>query len=309
MLVFRCECEHVLGVESESSNGGVGECPSCGRIIRVPQVLVNAKGRLRLMGNPSRATPSGAFRQINAKSDPARPSPLSPSANFKNDASVPGPHANGRNAKNDGALSDLRNSQGEAEVFIPEPAENEREPGALTAFGLPAQDKVEDVPEVVVPSTTVSASAKNSKKSGKPQRPLANVASNDPAAATETRIDKNIAAVANAAASSKRRKAEPVPVEKKPFPIIYVLVALVLLVGALTAFALGVFDPAEKPEPVKTPPAQTAPAPVTPPAAVTPPADKAPTDPPPATPETKAETVTPPATKAEEKAPTDTQAK
>src|SRR5262245_34946738 len=64
MLVFRCECEQVLGVEDESSKGGLGECPTCGRIIRVPLGLVNAAGRLRLSGTPSRATPSSALRAI-----------------------------------------------------------------------------------------------------------------------------------------------------------------------------------------------------------------------------------------------------
>src|SRR5438045_6985486 len=62
MLVFRCECEQVLGVESEASKGGLGECPSCGRIIRVPMGLVNAAARLRVTAPPQRA--SGAYRLI-----------------------------------------------------------------------------------------------------------------------------------------------------------------------------------------------------------------------------------------------------
>lgn len=65
MLVFRCECEQVLGVDDESTKGGLGECPTCGRIIRVPKGLVSAAGKLRLAGPPVRAgSTSGAFRQI-----------------------------------------------------------------------------------------------------------------------------------------------------------------------------------------------------------------------------------------------------
>ncbi|HLX62693.1 MAG TPA: hypothetical protein VKX17_15550 [Planctomycetota bacterium] len=62
MLVFRCECDTVLGVDNESSKGGLGECPSCGKIIRVPAGLVNATGKLRLASPPQRA--SGSYRLI-----------------------------------------------------------------------------------------------------------------------------------------------------------------------------------------------------------------------------------------------------
>ncbi len=68
MLVFRCECEQVLGVEDESSKGGLGECPTCGRIIRVPQGLINASGRLRLAGTPARASASVSGRDLRAES-------------------------------------------------------------------------------------------------------------------------------------------------------------------------------------------------------------------------------------------------
>src|SRR5688572_27832982 len=46
MVVFRCECEEVLAVE-ENSGDRLGECPSCGVIVRVPATAMNLKGRLR----------------------------------------------------------------------------------------------------------------------------------------------------------------------------------------------------------------------------------------------------------------------
>src|SRR4051812_20573908 len=46
MVVFRCECEQVLGVDEQHLEK-VGECPSCGRIVRIPKAAANYGGRLR----------------------------------------------------------------------------------------------------------------------------------------------------------------------------------------------------------------------------------------------------------------------
>lgn len=63
MVVFRCECEEVLAVE-ENSGDRLGECPSCGVIVRVPATAMNLKGRLR-----RKAAASQAMRSV-----PAAPS-------------------------------------------------------------------------------------------------------------------------------------------------------------------------------------------------------------------------------------------
>jgi len=54
MVVFRCECEEVLAVE-ENSGDRLGECPSCGVIVRVPATAVNLKGKLRRKAAASQA--------------------------------------------------------------------------------------------------------------------------------------------------------------------------------------------------------------------------------------------------------------
>lgn len=57
MVVFRCECEEVLAVE-ENSGDRLGECPSCGVIVRVPTSAVNLKGKLRRKAAASQAMKS-----------------------------------------------------------------------------------------------------------------------------------------------------------------------------------------------------------------------------------------------------------
>ena len=120
MLVFRCECDDVLGVENESSSGAAGECPSCGRIIRVPNVLVNANGKLRMAGAPSRANTSGTLSPIlDSRIDvpsptPAKSSPLAPITPAKID-----PGSSTGNGNGNGASAALA---GAAKILTPSPA-------------------------------------------------------------------------------------------------------------------------------------------------------------------------------------------
>src|SRR4051812_39165298 len=48
MLVFRCECEQVLSIGEQNAER-LGECPSCGRILRVPaRASATAPAKLRI---------------------------------------------------------------------------------------------------------------------------------------------------------------------------------------------------------------------------------------------------------------------
>ena len=59
MLVFRCACEQVLGIDEQDLDK-LGECPSCGRILRVPKTSVNLSGKLKSMKAAAAAEPPPA---------------------------------------------------------------------------------------------------------------------------------------------------------------------------------------------------------------------------------------------------------
>lgn len=76
MVVFRCECEEVLAVE-ENSGDRLGECPSCGVIVRVPASAANLKGKLRRKAAASQAMRSvPAAPPIAAATAVAEPEPI-----------------------------------------------------------------------------------------------------------------------------------------------------------------------------------------------------------------------------------------
>ncbi|MFH0939215.1 MAG: hypothetical protein V1899_08040 [Planctomycetota bacterium] len=47
MMAFRCACEQVLGIEDQNIDK-LGECQSCGRILRIPKASVSVEGRLKM---------------------------------------------------------------------------------------------------------------------------------------------------------------------------------------------------------------------------------------------------------------------
>lgn len=82
MLVFRCECEEILGVE-ECDLTKMGECPSCGRIVRIPRDAVNAAGKLRVRA-AVHATPAPVLESAVAIAEP-----IAVDAEPTNEAAVP----------------------------------------------------------------------------------------------------------------------------------------------------------------------------------------------------------------------------
>ena len=248
MLVFRCECEHVLGVENDSSRGRAGECPACGRIIRVPPVLIDGAGKLQMAGSPSRASISGALSPIkdlrpsSAAAVPvvAKPEAAASATNSTRASDLVAQVSPSTNAstkvKTAAETSDTSSETllMEAETLSPL---TENEAAEAADMIMP------ELPDAAPARTPVSVVEKDAGALGKKQKGGIKVkAANDPALAVETRIDKNIGTLASAAASSRRRKgvAESAPAAKKAPVMLYVvvIVLLLLVIGALYAFGI-----------------------------------------------------------------------
>lgn len=296
MLVFRCECEQVLGVDNDSNKGGMGECPTCGRIIRVPASLVNASGRLRLAGAPARAmSASGAFRQI--RETPKNGSAIPNVAARTNGASA-------SSAKSAPVFAAAVAESASATTKLAPPVPLKIEAPAPTpsktitpdmGVKTPVSDPIPDAPTEIgmqllgldAAAETVTAKAlvpdknKANVTSGRKDKPgsvkklpvksqklvAAQSDSNDPNAAVETKNDRTIAAVANAAAS-KRGKAESASAApaKKNWVLIYMIGVVVVLAILGICYALGVFSK-DAPKPSTTPGTSTQTNKVTTPAA------------------------------------------
>ena len=72
MLVVRCECEEILGVEEQHLDK-LGECPACGRIIRAPKQAMNLSGKLqaqRLAAVGAKAAPPAPVETAVAVAEP-----------------------------------------------------------------------------------------------------------------------------------------------------------------------------------------------------------------------------------------------
>lgn len=249
MLVFRCECEQVLGVENESTKGGLGECPSCGRIIRVPMGLVDAAGRLRVTAPPQRA--SGAYRLIkDVKPEPkngigsglsAAVPPVPPAA--------PAPQPPAKFPEPTVLSEDL-----EPETLAPLTESSLNRPitdssavetlGEAAAEPQPPQPKPEPQPP--------SASGRKDSLSKKSSRiapvapPQADPDSDpDAAAATESRSDRTLGPAATALA--RRRRSEAAAAETKKSPLtLYLLIGAILVVIVAVLWLAGLFSGAPK---------------------------------------------------------------
>ena len=258
MLVFRCECEHVLGVENESSRGRAGECPSCGRIIRVPPVLIDATGKLQQAGSPTRASISGALSPIKDTRPDFAATPPAASSSTRMNEPVVKPSA----ATRAGAPANNANFEASSETLPMEPETlsplTEHEAAEASLNTLP------ELPEsagAIAAKNPIPPKEKDVKQPGKFQKGSFKAkAANDPAEAVETRIDKNIATLASAAASSRRRKAgvEPVPAAKKAPVMLYIAIVVLLLAGIGALYAFGIIGGSGKKTPEKPPQATPA---------------------------------------------------
>jgi hypothetical protein len=73
MLVFRCECEQVLSVAAQYVEK-LGECPSCGRIVRVPQITTTTQRKIRTgMALNGKGGTSGGHASVAAVAELPRP--------------------------------------------------------------------------------------------------------------------------------------------------------------------------------------------------------------------------------------------
>ncbi len=274
MLVFRCECEQVLGVEDGSTKGGMGECPTCGRVVRVPSGLVSAEGRLRLTGTPSRAMPSGKYSPIsdsprngsNGSAVSGSYKPIVPEIAEPIAPSVPV----ALNAVEIAPVSVEPEIAVPLEIAVPVPTmEAAAEPELGVQISEPETDAVppKAPPEIIietesleaaaaappvsatqpVPTTGKSASKNKPVSVRKPGKGMKSVPprvdANDPNAAVETKNDRNLASVANAAASRRKKvESEAAPPAKKSFMLIYMIAMVALLIGAGVLYAMGFFS-------------------------------------------------------------------
>jgi hypothetical protein len=266
MLVFRCECEQVLGVDDAVNKGKLGECPSCGRIIRVPAGLVDASGKLRFHGTPSRAFEAGPLRELPVRAAP----PAS-----KNGQS----HANGVEQKPPALpatpVAELIPAVPAAPAPVADAAVEAVTLAPLSSDEVRESEVVEDaaaavtamLPTATVPSattaepkdTTTSGKAKSVRKgvpfrSTRPQRPgsakSASVADgealpagNDPAAAVETLNAKGMGTLASAAAARRKRADADGSAQPKNKGVLYLIFGAVVLLAVLLGllYKAGVF--------------------------------------------------------------------
>ncbi len=227
MLVFRCECEHVIGVESAASAGQPGECPACGRIIRVPDAPVNAKGRLKLATAPTRATPSGAFRQIkDTKMDGPELSAPKPGSSNGAMKSAPSPVP-----PTPPPTFDASKLSEEPEILAPLTAEEENNiAGAETMITEPEEQT--EIP--AMPEKKIEAQRKPPSKA--------------PRVTPETQVKQGtVTAVGVASSSSKRRRMEAdaasaAPAAKKNPLLLVAVVAVIVLVIVGVLYFMGVFE-------------------------------------------------------------------
>jgi hypothetical protein len=292
MLVFRCECEQVLGVDNDANKGKLGECPSCGRIIRVPVGPIDAGGKLRFHGTPSRAATAGPLRELADLAPPvpgkngqsytngAEPKPAAvPAAPVAELIPIPSPAVAPVAPVADAALEPV--------TLAPLTSDEVRETEAAeTADVLPAT-----APETKDPSN--SGKAKFTRKGppmrpGRPQRPGTSKsapadesipAGNDPAAAVETLNAKGMGTLASAAAARRKRAdaGSDANGAKKSPGVLYLIIGAVVLVAVLVGllYKAGVFGEAAPPNtpapaqakasasPASTPPVPNATAPST----------------------------------------------
>lgn len=258
MLVFRCECDTVLGVDNESTKGGLGECPSCGKIIRVPMGLVDAAGKLRLATPPARA--SGSYRLIkDVKPEGAKsglgsglssavpPQPAAPT-HIPAPSHVPEPETMAEDLAEPETLAPLTDSSINRPVTdsAPLPAvEAEVAPDAPTeTLSAPEVKSVAAQSDATSSETTIRTKDSLGKKPSKSTRIAAQADVNDPNAAVETRADRDLAATATTAAptqgSSSRRRRPDVPSaagKKSPVLLIAVVVGLAVVVALILWWA------------------------------------------------------------------------
>lgn len=237
MLVFRCECDHVLGIESESARGQPGECPACGRIIRVPDTPINAKGRLKLASAPSRATPSGAFRQIkDTKMDDFETRPKAGSSNGAIKA-APSPVP-----PTPPPTFDASKLSEEPETLAPLTEDEATDASAETMITEPEeQTEIPAVPE---------------RKTEVPRKPP----SKAPRVSPETQVNKGaVTSIGAASSSSKRRRMDAeataaAPAAKKSPVVLITIIAALLLAIAAVLYASGFFNKPPATDNNSTPP-------------------------------------------------------
>lgn len=270
MLVFRCECEQVLGVDNAAGSGRLGECPSCGRIIRVPQGLSDAASKLRLSGTPSRAAASGPLREI---------------------TEIPAPvQQNGQNAEGtNGSVHEQTTVSAQTPVAPSLPVRPQTpdngEPVTLSPMTTEEVQETESAEELTPPPVVETETVVNpANKKTSVRRPMTRVGramrpgaaksapvtgdatdgEADPAAAVETLNAKGMGTLATAAAARRKRQETAISAAPKKSNLVMIVgvIVVLLLATAGVLYYLGIIPgmetaPVNKPPAVKTAPAAT----------------------------------------------------